>query len=190
MRFIRSFDTRGIYATIWLLFIFTVNRIYSKIIQNLLSHCGERFSVAYPISILGAANIRIGSNFRSMKYTSLYADGGTIIIGNNLSLNSNVFIGASGGKIVIGDDVLIGPNVVLRAADHGLRRELSINQQPSNGGIITIEDDVWIGSNAVILRNVRLSKGSVIAAGAVVTKDTEPYSIVGGVPAKKISIRK
>ncbi len=144
---------------------------------------------AYPLTILGGENITIGDNFRSMGHTYLYGNEGEIIIGNNISLNTNVHIGSSGGKIYIGNNVLIGPNVVLRAADHGISRKTLINKQPHIGGIITIEDDVWIGANAVILKNVRLGKGSVVAAGAVVTKDTEPYTVVGGVPAKKISER-
>jgi len=56
-------------------------------------------------------------------------------------------------------------------------------------GPIIVEDDVWIGTDAIILSGVRLAKGTVIAAGSVVTKSTEPYSIVAGNPAKKIKIR-
>ena len=119
----------------------------------------------------------------------MYGNDGEISIGNNISINTNVQIGASGGKIVIGNDVLIGPNVVIRATNHGVMRKMLINKQPHSGGTITIEDDVWIGSNAVILKNVRIAKGTIVAAGAVVVKDTEPYSIVGGIPAKKISER-
>lgn len=124
-----------------------------------------------------------------MGHSYSYGNDGEIIIGNNLSLNTNVQIGSSGGKIHIGNNVLIGFNVVLRAADHGLSRANLINKQTHVGGAIMVEDDVWIGSNAVILKNVRLGKGCVAAAGAVVTKDVEPYTIVGGVPAKKISER-
>ncbi len=53
-----------------------------------------------------------------------------------------------------------------------------------------IEDDVWIGRNAIIMPGVRIGKGSIVGAGAVVTKNVEPYSIVGGVPAKLIRKRK
>ena len=52
-----------------------------------------------------------------------------------------------------------------------------------------IEDDVWISSGAIILPGVRIGKGAIIAAGAVVTKDVEEYSVVAGVPAKKIKMR-
>ena len=58
----------------------------------------------------------------------------------------------------------------------------------SNGDII-VEDDVWIGNGATILSGVRIGQGSVVAAGAVVTKDVPPYAIVGGVPAKVIKYR-
>ena len=51
---------------------------------------------------------------------------------------------------------------------------------------IIIEDDVWIGSGAIITQGVRVGKGAIIAAGAIVTKDVEPFSVVGGVPAKLI----
>ena len=59
---------------------------------------------------------------------------------------------------------------------------------PSKGGIL-IEDDVWIGSNSVILKNVKIGRGSIIAAGSVVTKNIEPFSIVAGTPAVKIGKR-
>jgi len=54
---------------------------------------------------------------------------------------------------------------------------------------IVIEDDVWIGANATILKGVRISRGSIVGSGAVVTKDVPPYSIVGGNPAKIIRSR-
>jgi serine acetyltransferase len=56
-------------------------------------------------------------------------------------------------------------------------------------GPITIEDDVWIGSYSIILSGIRIGKGAVVAAGSVVVNDVEPYSIVGGNPAKFIRYR-
>jgi acetyltransferase-like isoleucine patch superfamily enzyme len=52
-----------------------------------------------------------------------------------------------------------------------------------------VGDDAWIGSNCIILPNVSIGEGAVVAAGAVVTKDVEPFSIVAGVPARKIKMR-
>ena len=186
IRYIRQY---GLLATAIYVTKALLQRMYSFIMKKYLSRCGNNFYSAHPLTILGGENISIGNNFRAMGQDYLYGNDGEIVIGNNLSINTNVQIGASGGKIIIGNDVLIGPNVVIRAANHGVLRKTLINKQPHSGGTITIEDDVWIGSNAVILKNVRIAKGTIVAAGAVVTKDTEPYSIVGGIPAKKISER-
>ena len=54
---------------------------------------------------------------------------------------------------------------------------------------IFIEDNVWIGINAIILKGVRVGEGAVIAAGAIVTKDCEPYGVYAGIPAKKVGVR-
>jgi galactoside O-acetyltransferase len=126
-----------------------------------------------------------------MGYSYLYAnDDGVLIIGDNCSLNTNVQLGAAAGKIVIGNNVMIAPNVVLRAANHGSRRATEMRLQPHEYGEIVIEDDVWIGSNAVITSGVTIARGTLVGAGAVVTKSTTPYSIVGGVPARVIGERR
>lgn len=163
--------------------------VYGAILGLVIKKAGRRFMPGYPMKVIGGGNIVIGNNFRSMGGDYLYANGGVITIGDNMSMNTNVQIGASSGQITIGNNVLIGPNVVLRAADHGIALGATIRSQPHVGGMIFVEDDVWIGANAVILRDVRLGQGCVVAAGAVVTKDVEPYAVVGGVPARKISSR-
>lgn len=166
------------------------NRIYSILFAFRFKSCGAGFRAAYPLVVRGGKSIRIGKNFSLMGTNYLYAnDCGELVIGDNCSINTNVQLGAGGGKIVIGDNVLIAPNVVIRAADHGIRRDMPIRSQPHTYGEIIIEDDVWICSNAVITSGVTLAKGTVVGAGSVVTKSTEPYSIVGGVPARKISER-
>ena len=113
-----------------------------------------------------------------------------ITIGNNISVNRGCLIDASGGDISLGNNILIGPNTVLRAAGHIFtERDTPIRNQNHTRGIIVIEDDIWLGANITILPNVTIGKGSVIGAGAVVTKDIEPYSIAVGVPCKKIKTR-
>ena len=155
-----------------------------------LKSIGENTVIDSNVKIYNPQNISIGSSCVINAGVILQScEEGEIVIGDNLSLNTNVQIGSSSGKIHIGNNVLIGPNVVLRAADHGISRYYAIQRQPHIGGVITVEDDVWIGANAVILRNVKLGRGCVVAAGSVVTKDVEPYSIVGGVSAKKICER-
>ena len=67
---------------------------------------------------------------------------------------------------------------------------MSIKEQGVKREFVKIEDDCWIAANTVILAGVTIGRGSVIAAGSVVTKDVPPYSIVGGVPANVIKSRK
>ena len=112
-------------------------------------------------------------------------------MGLNISVNTNVFIGASdSGEIIIGDDVMISPNVVLRASDHTFVSRVSlINKQGHSGGHIIIGDDVWIGANTTIVGNVSIGSHSIVGAGAVVTKDVAPYSVVGGVSSKLLKYR-
>ena len=142
--------------------------------------------------VLGGARIRLGAHFSCWRLCTLAACAdGRIEIGDHVSFNSNVYVNAcSGGQIVIGNDVLIGPNVVLRASDHKFDDVTRpIRTQGHNAGTIIIEDDVWLGSNVTVVGGVRIGRGSVVAAGAVVTANVEPYSIVGGVPARLIRKR-
>ena len=108
--------------------------------------------------------------------------------GKNTVVEENVFINAGcqvqdQGGITIGEGSLIGHNVVLATLNHDLnplRRQICI---PSP---IKIGKNVWIGSNSTILPGVTIGDNSVVAAGAVVTKDVPENTIVGGVPAKFI----
>ncbi len=87
------------------------------------------------------------------------------------------------GGIVIGDDCLLGHGCTLCTIDHDFNpdRRGDMFAKP-----IKIGDKVWIGANATVLSGVTVGDGAIIAAGAVVTKDVEPDTIVGGVPAKFI----
>ena len=79
---------------------------------------------------------------------------------------------------------------MLRASDHIIENsDQPISQQGSAGGEIIIEDDVWLASNVVVVSGVRVGKGSVAAAGAGLTRDVQPYTVVGGVPAKFLKNR-
>ena len=95
------------------------------------------------------------------------------------------------GPLKIGRDVMMGPEVVIISTSHKFRdpnvpMRLQGFYEPQT---VIIEDDVWIGTRAIILPGRRLGKGSIVGAGAVVTKDVEPYTIVGGDPARVIGRR-
>lgn len=116
-------------------------------------------------------------------FPPFYTDfGKNITLGRDIFINSGCHFQDQGG-ITIGDGSLIGHNVVLATINHDL---YPMNQRKNHYAPIVIEDHVWIGSNATILPGVTIGRWSVVAAGAVVTKDVEPFTVVGGVPAKEI----
>ena len=85
-------------------------------------------------------------------------------------------------RIIIGEDVAISKGVIIRDSDnHIINNQVDDMTKP-----IEIGDHVWIGLRAIILKGVKIGNGSVIAAGAVVTRDVPPYSLVAGVPARVI----
>jgi len=98
--------------------------------------------------------------------------------------------------LTIGSKVIFGPNPTIITGDH--RIDLvgkyiidvtDAEKGPEHDAPVVIEDDVWCGANVTILKGVTIGRGSVVAAGAVVTKNFPPYSIIGGVPAKLIKMR-
>jgi acetyltransferase-like isoleucine patch superfamily enzyme len=95
------------------------------------------------------------------------------------------------GGIYIGDRTLIGYRTQIISADHdippiGEKIPVSGNKYSK----IHIENDVWIGGNCLITAGVTIGEGAIIAGGSVVTKDVESNSIVAGVPAKLIKMRR
>lgn len=157
-----------------------------------LKSLGSEANFGAGFLVHGPKNISIGSNFSCWRHCTLAAcDDGVIEIGNRVAFNANVYLNACiGGKIVLGDNVIIAPNVVMRTSDHITKdKDKPIREQGHVKGEIIISDDVWIGSYATIIGGVHIGKGAVVGAGAVVTHDVMPYTIVGGVPARFIKKR-
>lgn len=116
-------------------------------------------------------------------FPPFYTDfGKNITIGKNVFINSCCHFQDQGG-IEIGDGCLIGHNVVLATINHDLYPE---NNRVNHYAPIKLGKSVWVGSNATILAGVTIGDWAVVAAGAVVTRDVPPLTIVGGVPAKVI----
>lgn len=157
--------------------------------------CGENISISQAVSFKGWANIELGNNVGFGELNSIYAESmtneSTIRIGNDVSFNRNVMINADvRGIIIIEDKVLVGPNVVMRASGHRYEeRSVPIREQGHHKGIIMIKTGAWIGANSVILPDVTIGKGAIVAAGAIVTKDVNEFKIVGGLPAREIGSR-
>jgi len=110
------------------------------------------------------------------------APGGTLTIGDHVFINTGTTISAT-SKVTIGNRVQIANAVTIMDSDfHGIENR----DCPSPAQPIYIEDDAWIATRAIILKGVTVGRGAVVAAGAVVTRDVEPYTLVGGVPARLI----
>lgn len=108
-----------------------------------------------------------------------------ISIGKGAFLNTNIRFGCVNRTISLGENCQIGPSVCFETMGHSLEFEPGKGRSCHTKPIV-VEKEVWIGCRAVILQGVTVGRGAVVAAGAVVTRDVEPYTVVGGVPAKLI----
>ena len=148
---------------------------YNRIYKHRFAQCGE--------------NVTFDAYTSSFYYSNIH-------IGNNTHIGERACFIASIAHIYIGNQVLFGPNVTIRGGDHVfdvpgryIKTIKDNEKRPSDDKDVHIEDDVWIGTNVTILKGVTIGRGAIVAAGAIVTKDVLPYTIVGGVPAKKIANR-
>ena len=151
--------------------------------------CGNvRFGTSLTLS--NCKNISLGDGVRIGRNCFLTSGNGILILNDNVSLSPCVHIGADDGFVEIGKHCAVGPGTVIRAANHNFSdKEKPIMYQGHSKGKIIIENDVWIGANCVITPDVRIGKGAVIGAGAVVTHNVASFAVVAGVPAKVISYR-
>lgn len=117
-----------------------------------------------------------------------FGSGKDIEIGSRVQINEECWI----RNATIGNTVMIAPRVMILVSGHNTERTdiPMMDQGPRRYPQTVIEDDVWIGAQALILPGIRIGRGAIVAAGAVVTKDVEPYAVVGGNPARLIKYRK
>lgn len=150
----------------------------------------SRAWVKFPDNIELAKNVKIGHGaLIHCGQKPLNRERKNVVIGENSYIGPNSVLLGEGG-IEIGKNCEIAPGVVITAQQHTFsRKDVPIKEQPSESAMVSVEDDVWIGCNASILPGITIGKGSVVGAGAVVTKDIPPYSVAVGVPAKVIKRR-
>ena len=133
-----------------------------------------------PENLFGTRNITIGKGSYGPISISTSAKNPSLSVGCYCSIAKEVVF------------IIANEHPLNRFSTYPFRRMLvdnSINEAIEKGSGIELEDDVWIGYRATILDGVKLHKGCVVAAGAIVTKDVPPYAIVGGSPAKLIRYR-
>ena len=130
---------------------------------------------------------RCGKNV-NIERLAFFGSGFEIEIGDNSGLGRNCFVQSN---IKIGDNVLMGPNCYIHPRNHAFRdKNSSIISQGYTSKLATIiDDDVWIGRDVVLTPGRHIKEGIVVGTRSLVTKDFEPYSIIGGNPAKKIGQR-
>jgi acetyltransferase-like isoleucine patch superfamily enzyme len=146
-----------------------VKRLRGWYYAGLLARAGSNLRVAERVMINNPRNVSVGDNCYIGTGAELYPWNAPIGIGNN---------------------VLIAAGVRMITRKHGFG-DLShpMARQGYTNAPIVIEDDVWIGFGAVILPGVTIGRGSIVGSNSVVTRDVEPYTIVGGVPARLIRRR-
>ena len=127
---------------------------------------------------------KVGNDVSVMRYVD-FVGPNNIQLGDNVVINPYCYLDGRGGKLIIGNNVDIARWTVIWTLEHDPNDDM----HTTKGGDTIIEDNCWIASRATIMPGVRLGMGTVVACGAVVTKDTPPMSIVGGVPAKIIGRR-
>lgn len=158
--------------------LFFLGKIKMTMIQNISPRVDMR--------VFGNGFIKINGRMTIEDGTLIEANGGEVsLMGCFINRNTTI---VSMDHIVIEKGATIGPGVAIFDHDHNLL----LNHNKEDAFVcapIKIEKKAWIGANAVILKGVTIGESAVVAAGAVVNKDVEPYSIVGGIPAKSIGNR-
>lgn len=157
------------------LFTRIYNKIYVPWYKKRMGSCGD--------------NVYFSPFDSVFSYENLY-------VGNNVCIGYHADFISTRRKIIINDHVIFGPNVSIRGGEH--RTDIvgrfideikDCDKLPENDADVIFEGDNWIGMNSTILKGVTIGRGCIVAAGAVVTKSTLPYSIVGGAPARILKMR-
>jgi len=155
-----------------------------------LASVGENVVVEKGALILKPECVRIGSNVYIGHYAILRGyDRGELVIGDDTWIGQFCYFNSAGG-IEIGSSVGIGPGVKIMSSRHGEEgRKVPVLLCDLEFARVTIESDCDLGMGSIILPGVTVGRGSQVGAGAVVTRDVEPYAIVAGVPARRIGER-
>lgn len=161
-------------------------RWYIRILAPLYQHRG-RHSVIHHSARMDTPPYRmfsIGDHSVVESFACINNAVGDVIIGHHTRIGlHNTII----GPVTIGDHVNLAQGITVTALNHNFSdTERRIDEQGVSTSSVSIGNDIWIGANAVILPGVSIGDHSVVAAGAVVTKDVPPHSLVAGVPAKVI----
>lgn len=169
-------------------FIGTLFRIWHK--RTLLAYLAsfgpniDFFNYYWRPFLLRLSGVSIGESTAIL--SGIYITSGELSIGAEVFINTDCRL-ACGGSIFLGNYCQIGSRVSFETISHQLE-PVENGRRPSDPAPIIVEDNVWIGSGVILLPGVTIGKGSIVAAGAVVANDVEPFAVVGGVPAQVIRV--
>lgn len=157
-------------------FSYVWDKVWSPIYKCAMKYCGE-----------GVYLRPMSSDFKGLQNMS---------IGDGTSIPKGSTFYCTIAPLTIGKKVLFGPKPTIITGDHRIDiigkyiiDVTDTEKGPEHDLPVIIEDDVWCGANVTILKGVTIGRGSIVAAGAVVTKSCPPYSIIGGIPAKVLRMR-
>jgi acetyltransferase-like isoleucine patch superfamily enzyme len=158
---------------------------------------GSNIQIGDNVSIFGNIDLRNRENGKIIIKNKVKIDTNSRIVAARdgiIKIDENSVIGPftiinGGGNVMIGKKVIFAKNISINANDHKHKKYDNICDQGFIYADVIIEDDVWLGANVCVNKGVTIKKGSIVGANAVVTKDTDPYSINVGIPSKKISER-
>ena len=153
-------------------------------------HLGRRVFIGqYSYLDGGTSALRLGDDVHVARFCTLRAGEAGIEVKAGAGINIRCYLDGNGG-IEIGENALLSPGVQVISGNHVFADpSVPIRWQGTAYGKVTIGDDCWLGTNAIVLPGVTVAKGSVVGAGAVVTKDLPDYSIAVGVPARIVGHR-
>lgn len=157
-----------------------INPFFTQVSKGVIVRKHSRLDIV-PFNIFS-----IGTNSIIEDFSVVNNNVGFVTIGNDtiIGLNNTII-----GPVSIGNKVMFAQNIVVSGLNHSYQDiTLASRNQPCKTSLITIEDEVWIGANVVITAGVTVGEHSVIAAGSVVTKDVEAFTVVGGNPAKVLKM--
>jgi len=167
-----------------------IKKIFHKIIYLMSLWNKNKTKVSKTAIINNRKLVQFGKNSEVQDYVIIKTFKNIVSIGENSQINPFTVI-YGGAGVEIGNNVMIAPHCAIAAGTHDfiqvdkpMRLAGSFDKGP-----IVIEDDVWVGANCTITDGVRIGRGAVVGANSVVTKNVDPYDIVGGTPARKIRNR-
>lgn len=150
---------------------------YNDLLGHIPSHTIRRIFLGWYLGSMG--------NYTNVQMHCRFLHGRNVHIGNRVVVNFGTLLDGRRHEIKIGNNVSIGPKATVLTLGH----DPASAYFSDKGGAVAIEDHVWLAYGSIILPGTTIGKGAIVAAGAVVSKDVEPYSIMAGNPARCIGQR-